>query len=139
MLLEGNLLLIFEIHGAGEAATTEDIMSSATLEDSLQQGVGVGADEEGPTSLSTIGLAEILSNTEALRLSVMNHEPCAVRKSEILMQLDKCVCYYRELHVAKVNERKQSLITRFIQPRDQAEFEGFIREAEGLTSRSEML
>ena len=94
---------ILEIHGAGEAATTEDIMSSATLEDSLQQeqqGVGVGADEEGPTSLSTIGLAEILSNTEALRLSVMNHEPCAVRKSDILMQLDKCVRYYRELHVA---------------------------------------
>ena len=68
---------------AGEAATTEDIMSSATLEDNLQQeqqGVGVGADEEGPTSLSTIGLTEILSNIEALRLSVMNHEPCAVRK-----------------------------------------------------------
>ena len=72
---------ILEIHGAGEAATTEDIMSSATLEDSIQQeqqGVGVGADEEGPTSVSTIGLAEILSNTEALRISVMNHEPCAV-------------------------------------------------------------
>ena len=97
-------------------------MSSATLEDSLQQEQqGVGVDEEGPTSLSTIGLAEILSNTEALRLSVMNHEPCAVRKSEILMQLDKCVRYYWELHVAKVNERKQSLITRFIQPRDQTE------------------
>ena len=158
---------ILEIHGEGEAATTEDIMSSATLEDSIQQeqqGVGVGADEEGPTSLSTIGLAEILSNSEALRISVMNHEPCAVRKSEILMQLDKCVRYYRELHVAKVNERKKSLITRFIQPRDQAEpvnepqpstsqddidflftendieeVEGFIREAEGSTSRSETL
>ena len=159
---------LLEIHVAGEAATTEDIMSSATMEDSLQQeqqGVGVGVDEEGPTSLSTIGLAEILSNTEALRLSVMNHEPCAVRKSEILMQLDKCVRYYRELHVAKVNETKQSLITRLIQPRDQAEpvnepqpstssqddidflftendieeFEGFIREAEGSTSRSETL
>ena len=81
------------------------------------------------------------------------------------MQLDKCVRYYRELHVAKVNERKQSLVTRFIQSRDQAEpasepqpstssqddidflftendieaFEGFIREAEGSTSRSETL
>ena len=157
---------ILEIHGAGEAATTEDIMSSATLEDSIQQEQqGVGAEEEGPTSVSMIGLAEILSNTEALRVSVMNHEPCAVRKSEILMQLDKCVRYYRELHIAKVNERKQSLITRFIQPRDQAEpvnepqpstssqddidflftendieeFEGFIREAEGSTSQSETL
>ena len=157
---------ILDIHGAGEAATTEDIMSSATLEGNIQQEQqGVGADEEGPTSLSTIGLAEIFSNTEARRLSVMNHEPCAVRKNEILKQLDKCVRHYRELHVAKVNERKQSPITWFIQPRDQAEpvsepqpstssqddidflftendieeFEGFIREAEGSNYRSETL
>ena len=111
---------ILEVQAAGEQLTTDDIMDSATLEDRLQDDVASDEEEGGvvdeESTPSNKGISEILSVVDVLRDTVLHNEVCAIRKSEVINNLNKAFQFYNELYAQRLHERKQSLITRFIRP-----------------------
>lgn len=59
-------------------------------------------------------LSRILAGVDTFKECITENENCSVRITEMVQQLDKVMRYYTDLHSKKVNERRQTLITRFI-------------------------
>ena len=109
------------VYAAGEETTTEDIMNSAAVEDALQQqrqeegrveGVVEGNDSEKPLSMNAI--SNILSMADGFLDNFSELETSSVRFSEFKNNFTACFRYYKEVHMKKMNERKQALITKYV-------------------------
>ena len=118
---------LLEVQAAGEEITAEDIMDSATLEDRLQEEVapleGEVVVEEVNKEPSNAALSSILWAADSLRETLVTAEVCTMRKSEMVVGLEKLLCFYKELYAKHLHERKQSLITCFLRPRVECDAE----------------
>ena len=56
----------------------------------------------------------VLAGADIFKDSIIENENCSVHITEMLHQLDKVMRYYADLHLKKVNERRQTLIARFV-------------------------
>ena len=113
------------------------------------------------TDPNNAALSIILAAADNLKDSLVNYDTCVMRRSEVLTSIEKIMCYYKDLYNRRLNERKQSLITRFIRPPADSEpeeepeedpddldsmfnesqphvadFEGFLEEVEALHTES---
>ena len=61
-------------------------------------------------------VAAILMQLDAFKECVKEREPCPMRTKEICFAMDTAVRYYHEQHRMHIQNRKQSLITRFLGP-----------------------
>ena len=59
-------------------------------------------------------LSEILASAEILKHTVLEVEQSKLKRDEFCFDLEKLIRSYREAHVVKINERKQTLIDRYI-------------------------
>ena len=113
---------LLEVQAAGEEITAEDIMDSATLEDRLQE-EGEVVVEEVNKEPSNAALSSILSAADSLPEALVTAEVCAMRKSEMVVGLEKLLSFYKELYAKRLHEKKQSLIIYFLRPRVESDAE----------------
>ena len=95
--------------------TPEVIMDVTTIKDALEnarEGEAVEAPSP-PGELTMQQLSRILAGVDTFKECITENENCSVRITEMVHQLDKVMRYYTDLHSKKMNERRQTLITRF--------------------------
>ncbi|XP_066971887.1 uncharacterized protein [Macrobrachium rosenbergii] len=109
---------LLQIHAEGEAATEEDIMSAAAVEDTLQQEPQQQPTDEdtGPKELSLRAVSSILAAVNNLKSVIAEHEICEVRKAEMVQSANQAFRFYSDLHILKQNKLRQALITTFVMP-----------------------
>ena len=110
------------VHAEGEEATTQDIVMSAEIVDNLERQrkeegeTGGVEDNQSSAKLSMSAISNILSIGDEFYDKISEFEKDSVRLSEIKLQLNSMMRFYREIHIKKVQERKQTLITKFVKP-----------------------
>lgn len=153
---------ITEINSAGDTMAPEGIMNVAAVEDTLEeeqasvreQSTAQEAQPAGEPTMSQ--LSRILASADSFRNTILENECSTVRVNELFDQFSKVVRYYTDLHSKRVNDRRQTLITRFIRPTtpqqpqpepqpgpshqdddamsvvSELDFEGFLQEADAI-------
>ena len=139
-------------------STTQDVVGIVDLEDALVQEMSEEREGErpDPSVPSMANISAILAAADSFKECVIANERCPFRRSELCLSISKNVSFYKQLHVKKIRERKQTLITRYLgnssysssvsdSPsveelfRDDSqneEFEGFLEEVEAHSSGS---
>ena len=106
---------INEVNTAGDTMTPEVIMDVATVEDVLEnENKSTEVEAPPPGELTMQQLSTILAGVDTFKECITENENCNVRITEMMHQMDKVMRYYTDLHSKKVNERRQTLITKFI-------------------------
>ena len=59
-------------------------------------------------------IGAILASVDSLKECVCENEDDPIRKSEVIMGINKVMRFYKEFYEKKAKEKKQSLITKFL-------------------------
>ena len=106
---------IRDVNEGGNEQTAEGIVQEIAVEDNLVREPAVLQEEDmAEKPLTMQQLSAILASAEILKHTVLEVEQSKLKRDEFCFDLEKLIRSYREAHVVKINERKQTLIDRYI-------------------------